>query len=98
VNLVRATLKETLRATISRQVGYLLSRSAFSDFKKRLDYAEYGGAPLLGIKGVCIVCHGSSNANAIKNAVRVASEFASRKINEKIEHGLAAVPAHVAVS
>jgi glycerol-3-phosphate acyltransferase PlsX len=97
VNLVRATLKETLRATISRQVGYLLSRSAFSDFKKRLDYAEYGGAPLLGLKGVCIVSHGSSNANAIKNALRVASEFASRGINEKIEHGLATLPAHVAV-
>jgi glycerol-3-phosphate acyltransferase PlsX len=98
VNLVRATLKETLRATISRQVGYLLSRSAFSDFKKRLDYAEYGGAPLLGLKGACIVCHGSSNANAIKNALRVTSEFASRKTNEKIEHGLATLPAHVAVS
>src|SRR4029434_5808018 len=52
-NLVRATLKETLRATITRQVGYLLSRSAFSDFKKRLDHTEYGGAPLLGLKGVC---------------------------------------------
>jgi len=97
VNLVRATLKETLRATISRQVGYLLSRSAFSDFKKRLDYAEYGGAPLLGLKGVCIVSHGSSNANAIKNALRVASEFASRGINEKIENGLAVLPTHVAV-
>src|SRR6185437_6216309 len=72
-NLVRAILKETLAATITRQVGYLLSRSAFSDFKKRLDHTEYGGAPLLGVKGACFVTHGSSNANAIKNAVRVAS-------------------------
>jgi len=87
-HLVRSILKETLRATITRQVGYLLSRSAFTDFKKRLDYSEYGGAPLLGLRGVCIVSHGSSNANAIKNAVRVASEFAQHGVNQKIEIGL----------
>ena len=51
VNLVRATLKEALQATVTRQVGYLLSRSAFTDFKKRLDHTEYGGAPLLGPEG-----------------------------------------------
>jgi len=89
-NLVRYTLKETLKATITRQVGYFLSRSAFADFKKRLDHTEYGGAPLLGVKGVCFITHGSSNANAIKNALRVASEFASRRINDKIERELAA--------
>jgi phosphate acyltransferase len=90
-NLVRTTLKETLKATITRQVGYLLSRSAFADFKKRLDHTEYGGAPLLGVKGVCFVTHGSSNANAIKNAIRVAAEFAERRINSKIEKELATV-------
>ena len=92
-NLVRSTLKETLKATITRQVGYLLSRSAFSDFKKRLDHTEYGGAPLLGIKGICFITHGSSNANAIKNAIRVAAEFAERKINDTIEKELAAIRA-----
>ncbi len=92
-NLVRTTLKESLKATITRQVGALLSRSAFADFKKRLDHTEYGGAPLLGVKGVCIITHGSSNANAIKNAVRVAAEFSERGINEAIERGLA-VPPH----
>jgi glycerol-3-phosphate acyltransferase PlsX len=90
-NLVRTALKESLKATITRQVGALLSRSAFTDFKKRLDHTEYGGAPLLGLKGVCIITHGSSNANAIKNAVRVAAEFADRGINESIERGLAAL-------
>jgi len=88
-NLVRHTLKETLKATITRQVGYLISRSAFADFKKRLDHTEYGGAPLLGLKGVCFITHGSSNANAIKNAIRVAAEFSGRHINEKIEKDLA---------
>jgi glycerol-3-phosphate acyltransferase PlsX len=90
-NLVRTVLKESLKATITRQVGALLSRSAFSDFKKRLDHTEYGGAPLLGVKGVCIITHGSSNANAMKNAIRVAAEFSQRGINDSIERGLAAV-------
>lgn len=88
-NLVRTALKESLKATITRQVGALLSRSAFTDFKKRLDHTEYGGAPLLGLKGICIITHGSSNANAMKNAVRVAAEFSQRGINDSIEHGLA---------
>jgi glycerol-3-phosphate acyltransferase PlsX len=95
-NLVRTALKESLKATITRQVGALLSRSAFSDFKKRIDHTEYGGAPLLGVKGVCIITHGSSNANAIKNAVRVAAECAERQINESIEQGLAALRPAVA--
>ena len=90
-NLVRTVLKESLKATITRQVGALLSRSAFSDFKKRLDHTEYGGAPLLGVKGVCIITHGSSNANAMKNAIRVAAEFSHRGINDSIERGLAAL-------
>jgi glycerol-3-phosphate acyltransferase PlsX len=85
---VRFLLKESLRATITRQVGFLLSRRAFDDFKKRLDYSEYGGAPLLGVKGVCIVGHGSSNANAIKNAIRVAAEGSRFDINGKIEQEL----------
>ena len=96
--LVRYVLKESLRSTITRQVGYLLSRSAFADFKKRLDYSEYGGAPLLGLKGVCIIGHGSSNANAIKNAIRVAAEFSERNINAKIERELAALRTPTAVS
>ena len=82
---VRFLLKQSLQATITRQVGFMLSRQAFVDFKKRLDYSEYGGAPLLGIKGVCIISHGSSNGNAIKNAIRVANEFATSRMNGVIE-------------
>jgi glycerol-3-phosphate acyltransferase PlsX len=96
--MVRTVLKETLKATITRQVGALLSRNAFADFKKRLDHTEYGGAPLLGVKGVCIITHGSSNANAIKNAVRVAAEFAEGKVNEAIERELAQLSAAVPTS
>lgn len=85
VEVIKHMLQESLNATITRQIGYVLSKAAFSDFKKRVDYSEYGGAPLLGVKGVCIICHGRSNANAIKNAIRVAAEFASGKVNERIE-------------
>src|SRR3954466_7818998 len=88
VEAVRFLLKESLKSTISSQVGALLSKKAFSEFKKRLDYSEYGGAPLLGVKGVCIIGHGSSNANAIKNAIRVAAQSAETKIRSKIEQEL----------
>jgi glycerol-3-phosphate acyltransferase PlsX len=85
VDMIYQMLRESLEATITRKIGYVLSRTAFHDFKKRLDYSEHGGAPLLGVKGVCIITHGRSNANAIKNAIRVAKELAGGKINERIE-------------
>ena len=70
-------LKESLEATVTRKLGAVLSRQAYRELRKRVDYSEYGGAPLLGVKGVSIICHGRSNANAIKNAIRVAAEFAA---------------------
>ena len=90
IEAISSMLKEALSSTISAKVGYALSRKAFQRFKKRVDYSEYGGAPLLGVKGVCIICHGGSNPNAIKNAIRVAAEFSAGKVNEKIERELAA--------
>jgi glycerol-3-phosphate acyltransferase PlsX len=89
VDVIKHMLQESLKATITRQIGYVLARSAFADFKKRVDYSEFGGVPLLGVKGVCIICHGRSNPKAIKNAIRVATEFASGRINERIENELA---------
>jgi glycerol-3-phosphate acyltransferase PlsX len=94
VEAVRFLLKQSLKSTVSSQVGFLLSKKAFADFKKRLDYSEYGGAPLLGVKGVCIIGHGSSNANAIKNAIRVAAQSAETKINAKIEQEISHKRAH----
>ncbi|HEY0564213.1 MAG TPA: phosphate acyltransferase PlsX [Terriglobales bacterium] len=91
VSTVRSLLKESLRSTITSQFGALLSRRAFLDFKKRLDYSEYGGAPLLGVKGVCIIGHGSSNANAMKNAIRVAGQSARSRVNQHIEEELKAI-------
>lgn len=88
VDVIKHMLHESLEATITRKIGYVLSRAAFADFKKRVDYSEYGGAPLLGVKGVCIICHGRSNSNAIKNAIRVAAQFASAGLNNRIENEL----------
>ena len=89
VKLVRTTLRESLKSTGTAQVGALLSRKAFTMFKKRFDYSEYGGAPLLGLRGVCIVGHGSSNERAIMNGIRVAAEFAANEVNPAIEAMLA---------
>jgi len=88
VDMIASMLKESLAETVTRKIGYVLSRAAYRDFRKRVDYSEYGGAPLLGVKGVTIICHGRSNANAIKNAIRVAAEFAEGRITQKIAAGL----------
>jgi glycerol-3-phosphate acyltransferase PlsX len=88
--LVSSSLRESLKMTVTSQVGALLSQKAFKAFKKRLDYSEYGGAPLLGVRGVCIVGHGSSNERAVMNAIRVAAEFAQAEVNSAIEAALAA--------
>ncbi len=90
--LVRDMLKQSLNTTVTAQVGALLSRKAFNAFKKRLDPSEYGGAPLLGVRGVCIIGHGSSNERAIYNGIRVAAEFAQAGINERIEREFAQRP------
>ncbi|MBI3940229.1 MAG: phosphate acyltransferase PlsX [Acidobacteria bacterium] len=78
-------LKEELSRNWTSKVGALLTQQSFRSLKRKLDYSEYGGALLLGVKGVSIICHGSSNSNAIKNAVRVAGEFCDMKVNERIE-------------
>jgi phosphate acyltransferase len=86
--LVTSSLRESLKATVTAQMGALLSRKAFHNFKKRIDYSEYGGAPLLGVRGACIVGHGSSNERAIMNGIRVAAEFASADVTHGIENAL----------
>lgn len=80
-----AMLRSEMAKSFTSKMGYLLAKRAFDNFKKRVDYAEYGGAPLLGLNGIGIVCHGRSNALAIKNAVKVAAEMVRNKVNEHIE-------------
>ena len=89
---VRDVLRESLKRTVTAQVGALLSRKAFNEFRHRLDYREYGGAPLLGVRGVCIIGHGSSNDRAIYNGIRVAYESAKAGTPQKIEAEFARLP------
>src|SRR5262250_2717442 len=83
--MVENLLREEIKRTLQASVGFLLSRSAFRRFKSRLDYSEYGGAPLLGVKGCVITCHGRSSAKAVKNAIRIAAEFSRQNLAQKIQ-------------
>jgi glycerol-3-phosphate acyltransferase PlsX len=87
--MVEKLLREEIKRTLQASVGFLLSRDAFRRFKQRLDYSEYGGAPLLGVKGCVIICHGRSSAKAIKNAIRFAAEFSRRNLAQKIQAQIA---------
>jgi len=86
--MIMAELKEELSRNFPLKLRALISRPAFVSLKRRLDYSEYGGAPLLGTNGVCIISHGKSSSKAIKNALRVASEFVRHKVNQHIEENL----------
>jgi glycerol-3-phosphate acyltransferase PlsX len=91
--MVENMLREEIKKTLKASVGFLLSRSAFRSFKSRIDYSEYGGAPMLGVKGCVIICHGRSSAKAVKNAIRLAAEFSRQGLAEKIQSSIAALHA-----
>ena len=82
-------IKRELSASVITKTGAVLARPAFQNLKKRLDYAEFGGAPLLGVRSIVVVCHGSSNARAIRNAVRNVKEFSEHGALARIERGIA---------
>ena len=82
-------IKAEISASLMAKMGYLLIRSALKRFRKRVDYAEYGGAPLLGVNGACIISHGKSTAKAIKNAVRMAKAVVEKKVVERIHSEIA---------
>ena len=81
-------LKGAFQKNLSTRLGYLMSRSSLREAYRRLDYAEYGGAPLLGLEGVGIVAHGGSSPLAIKNAIRAAKEAVDQDINGHINQVL----------
>ncbi|HUJ18809.1 MAG TPA: phosphate acyltransferase PlsX [Nitrospirota bacterium] len=81
-------LRENIGDNIMRKLGYLLMRPAFRALKQRVDYAEYGGAPLIGIDGISIISHGRSSERAIKNAIRVAAELARSDVNRHIREDI----------
>jgi len=81
-------LKEEIKSSLMARLGALLILPSLSGLRRRLDYAEYGGAPLLGIKGTCIVGHGRSSPLAVKNGLKAGAAFVSQNINEQIQEVL----------
>ncbi|MDD5681620.1 MAG: phosphate acyltransferase PlsX [Candidatus Omnitrophica bacterium] len=81
---IMQSLKQEIKANFLATIGAVLSSSAFNELRRKMDYSERGGAPLLGVDGRCIISHGSSSAKAIKNALRVAAEFVRQDVNKHI--------------
>jgi glycerol-3-phosphate acyltransferase PlsX len=91
VDMVERRLQDELSSTLTMRVGGLLTRRALRHFRRRVDYSEYGGAPLLGLAGIAVVGHGRSSAKAVRNAIAMAYRFASAGFIERVERDLAAV-------
>jgi glycerol-3-phosphate acyltransferase PlsX len=83
-SLARLLRRELLHSTLAAKIGALLSKGAFKRLAKLVDYAEYGGAPLLGLQGILIVCHGSSNSKAISSATTMAAACVKKNTNERL--------------
>lgn len=83
-------LKRELLSGLLPKIGTLLAKSAFRRFAQFVDYAEYGGAPLLGLQGIAFVCHGKSNAKAVRSAVKLAATFVEKKTNERLIKAISA--------
>jgi glycerol-3-phosphate acyltransferase PlsX len=78
---LKTMLKNEILSSLSAKIGYLFAKKAFDAIKRKVDYSEYGGAPLLGLDGICIISHGASSAKAVKNAIYLAHKYAHQKIN-----------------
>lgn len=86
--LKKMLIKEIAAGSFLSRIGYALLKPAFGRYKRRMDYAEFGGACLLGVNGICIISHGRSSGRAIKNAIRVAKEIFEGRVNEHIQHDI----------
>lgn len=85
---VRTFLAGHVRSSILRRIGYVLMRDSFKELAKKMDYSEVGGAPLLGVDGVCIICHGKSNDRAIRSAIGQARGFVEKGLNASIKDAM----------
>jgi glycerol-3-phosphate acyltransferase PlsX len=88
VETIESLLHDELAATFGGRVGYVLSRQAFRRFRRRVDYSEYGGAPLVGLNGLCIVGHGRSSAKAVANAVTMCVRAVEAQLVQRLANDL----------
>jgi glycerol-3-phosphate acyltransferase PlsX len=86
VETVERLLLDELSSTVGTRVGYLLSRQAFRRFRKRVDYSEYGGAPLIGLDGLCVIGHGRSSVKAVRNAIAMAVRCVQEGLMDRLAH------------
>ncbi|HOP85445.1 MAG TPA: phosphate acyltransferase PlsX [Syntrophorhabdaceae bacterium] len=82
---LNAFFKIKINSSIKNRMGYMFLKDVFQELVRKTDYSEYGGAPLLGVDGICIICHGKSNEKAIKNAIVMAKKFAEKGLNQSIK-------------
>jgi glycerol-3-phosphate acyltransferase PlsX len=95
VETIESLLHDELAATFGGRVGYVLSRQAFRRFRRRVDYSEYGGAPIVGLNGLCIVGHGRSSAKAVANAVTMAARAVKEDLVARLSRDLAHVTSDI---
>jgi len=88
-------LRSEFKSRFLSQLGYLLAKPSLAAFRRKIDYAEYGGAPLLGIEGTGVICHGSSSPRAIMNAVHMSFEYERRAVNRQLVNSLSALSGHL---
>jgi len=98
VETIEALLRDELASTFSGRVGSVLSRQAFRRFRRRVDYSEYGGAPLVGLNGLCIVGHGRSSAKAVANAVTMAARAVEEDLLGRLRRGVADIASAASAS
>jgi glycerol-3-phosphate acyltransferase PlsX len=98
VGMVYSTIKEKVAANVRSKLGAFLLAPAFVKFKRKLDYEEYGGAPLLGIDGVCVICHGKSSPKAIRNAINLTVRIVNSGVNKQIKYQLQKINDMVLIS
>jgi glycerol-3-phosphate acyltransferase PlsX len=91
VEVVDALLRAELRRGLSGRCGYLLARGAFRRFRRRVESSEYGGAPLLGVNGMCLIGHGRSSAGAVRNGIALAARYVQQAMADRLRRELAAV-------
>jgi glycerol-3-phosphate acyltransferase PlsX len=88
IGVLTKSFRKNIGSNLFTNLGALLVKPAFSELRRNYDYEEYGGVPLLGVNGISIICHGSSSAKAIKNALSVAERMGVKKVNEHISETL----------
>jgi glycerol-3-phosphate acyltransferase PlsX len=91
VEAVMHFMKDEIAKSVLAKAGFVLARPALRKFRRKVDHVEYGGVPLLGVRGTAIVAHGGASARAIRNAVRVAIEFNRHRVNDRIHDDIAAL-------